>query len=83
MEEINQVPDPKLLLELFEVKMPFGKYQGTLLYKIPVHYLEWMSRAGFPKGRLGMLLETLYVIKTNGLDGILREIELKIFKKIN
>lgn len=65
------VPDSKLLLQLVEMKMPFGKYQGYLLCDLPVAYLEWFNRKGFPKGKLGMLLITLYEIKLNGLESLL------------
>ncbi|MEO8769304.1 MAG: DUF3820 family protein [Ferruginibacter sp.] len=70
MEDITQ-PDPQLLLQLVRMEMPFGKYKGRLLYKLPVSYLEWFSQKGFPQGKLGMLLETLYEIKLNGLEHIL------------
>lgn len=66
-----QGPDPQLLLSLVEVKMPFGKYQGTALHKLPVSYLEWFARKGFPKGKLGTQLQTLYEIKINGLEFLL------------
>lgn len=49
--------------------MPFGKYEGTVLSDLPVSYLEWFKRkGGFPKGKLGVLLETVYEIKLNGLE---------------
>ena len=67
----NHQPDPQLLLELVRMRMPFGKHKGMILSNLPVHYLEWFSREGFPPGKLGMLLETLLVIKSNGLDSIL------------
>ena len=67
-----QGPDPNLLLSLVQVKMPFGKYKGTVLYKLPVSYLEWFARkSGFPKGKLGIQLQTLYEIKLNGLEYLL------------
>jgi uncharacterized protein (DUF3820 family) len=67
--------DPTILLDLVSTEMPYGKYQGTRLYKLPVSYLEWFNRnGGFPKGKLGMLLETLYVVKLNGLDYLLQPI---------
>ena len=63
--------DPNLLLELVTMRMPFGKYEGRVLCNLPVSYLEWFQRKGFPKGKLGGLLETMHVIKTNGLDELL------------
>jgi len=70
MEELTG-PDPKILFQLVKTEMPFGKYKGTLLYKLPVSYLEWFSQKGFPKNKMGILLETLYEIKLNGLEHIL------------
>ena len=63
--------DPQLLLQLVRMKMPFGKYKGTTLCNLPVSYLEWFQRKGFPEGKLGMLLQTMYEIKLNGLDHLL------------
>lgn len=73
-----QGPDPKLLLKLVQMKMPFGKYKDYLICNLPVSYLEWFKSKGFPNGELGMLLETMYEIKINGLDDLLRP--LKGFK---
>lgn len=64
-------PDPNLLLQLTTMSMPFGKYKGTILYKLPVSYLEWFQRKGFPEGKLGILLQTMYEIKLNGLEFLL------------
>lgn len=64
-------PDAKIMIELVTIKMPFGKYNGTLLCDLPVAYLEWFSRKGFPAGRLGMLLQTMFEIKINGLEYLL------------
>jgi uncharacterized protein (DUF3820 family) len=63
--------NPELLLKLVQMKMPFGKYKGTLLCDLPVSYLEWFQRKGFPEGKLGMLLQTMLEIKMNGLDYLL------------
>ena len=51
--------------------MPFGKYKETYLSDLPVSYLEWFHSKGFPPGKLGMLLATVYEIKINGLTAIL------------
>lgn len=72
--EPNQ-PDPNLLIHLVTIKMPFGKFQDRLLCDLPVSYLEWFQRKGFPKGKLGILLETIYEIKINGLEGLLEPLK--------
>ena len=73
-KEPNQ-PDPNLIIQLATMKMPFGKFKDRLLCDLPVSYLEWFQRKGFPKGRLGVLLETLYEIKINGLEGLLKPLK--------
>lgn len=55
--------------------MPFGKYKGTIICDLPVYYLEWFHREGFPTGKLGMLLATIYEIKTNGLEDLLKPLK--------
>lgn len=68
-------PNARLLTELFEVKMPFGKYSGTLIGELPEHYILWFSRNGFPPGKIGLLLQTMYEIKLNGLGYLLEPIK--------
>ena len=65
------MPNPEVLLDLVKLKMPFGKYEGTILANLPVSYLEWFQRKGFPAGKLGMQLATVYEIKLNGLEYLL------------
>lgn len=67
--------DPNLLLELVRMPMPFGKFKGTVLCNLPVSYLEWFQRKGFPAGKLGVLLQTLYEIKMNGLEYLLEPLK--------
>ena len=64
-------PDPNLLIQITQIKMPFGKYKGNLLCNLPVSYLEWFEQKGFPEGKLGILLQTIYEIKLNGLEYLL------------
>ena len=66
--------DPDFLIKMVQTKMPFGKYEGYYITNLPVHYLEWFSRKGFPNGQLGQYLSTMFEIKTNGLDNILKPI---------
>ncbi|MCT1532294.1 DUF3820 family protein [Sphingobacterium daejeonense] len=63
--------DPNLLVELANTKMPFGKYQGYLMVHLPEAYLAWFKQKGFPPGKMGVMLETLYEIKLNGLTYLL------------
>jgi uncharacterized protein (DUF3820 family) len=55
--------------------MPYGKYKGTLLCNMPEYYLVWFKQQGFPKGKLGQQLETLYDIKLNGLEYLLEPLK--------
>jgi hypothetical protein len=59
------------LIKLTQMRMPFGKYKDRVLCDLPVSYLEWFARKGFPQGKLGALLQVLHTIKTNGLEEIL------------
>ncbi len=77
MNNKQPAPDGELLLQLVNMKMPFGKYKGTLLCNLPVSYLEWFARKGFPNGKLGILLTTLYEIKINGLEYLLTPLKHK------
>ena len=61
----------EILKEIITTPMPYGKYKGTIIADLPVYYLEWFSTQGFPKGKLGMLLSTVFEIKTNGLQEII------------
>lgn len=64
-----------LLLSLVTTKMPYGKYKNRLLCDIPEYYLVWFKQQGFPKGKLGQQLETLYDIKLNGLEYLLEPLK--------
>ena len=68
--------DSHFLVQLVSMKMPFGKYKGTLMQNLPIAYLEWFAREGFPQGKLGMLLATVYEIKINGLSSILHLVKV-------
>jgi uncharacterized protein (DUF3820 family) len=70
------LPDPNLLMDLVTMKMSFGKYKGILLCDLPVNYLEWFFNKGFPEGKIGMLLATIYEIKINGLSDLLTPLKL-------
>jgi len=71
--------NPTILLAAVKMRMPFGKYKNVLIADLPVFYLEYFVRkGGFPKGKLGMLLSTVYEIKLNGLDEILHQLKKEL-----
>jgi len=74
MQEAFQ-PNSEVLLEMIRMRMPFGKYKDVLLCDLPVSYLEWFQREGFPKGKLGMMLQTMYEIRLNGLMPLLEPLK--------
>lgn len=59
-------------MALMAAKMPFGKYRGLRLVDLPEPYLVWFSQKGFPEGKLGELLHTVYEIKRNGLENLFK-----------
>jgi len=65
----------EVLLDLASVKMPFGRFKGRVLCDLPEPYLVWFKQNGFPKGKLGQLLEALYEIKLNGLEYLLKPVK--------
>lgn len=73
-----QGPDPKILQKMVTTEMPFGKFKGTLICDLPVFYLEWFQRKGWPTGSLGIQMETVYEIKLNGLEPLIAKL-----KKLN
>jgi uncharacterized protein (DUF3820 family) len=63
--------NPELLLDLVKMQMPYGKYKGYLICNIPESYLLWYKDKGFPKGKLGDLMATMFEIRVNGLEYLL------------
>lgn len=56
------------------MKMPFGVHKGKIIADLPINYLEWFCKKGFPEGKLGMIMATVFEIKMNGLTEILSKI---------
>lgn len=67
------------LKKLAFMRMPYGKYKGRLLVDIPEPYYTWYRQKGFPEGTLGKYLASMYEIKVNGLEYLIR----KIIKEYN
>lgn len=66
--ETSATFDHTKLLELAATRMPFGKYAGRLLIDLPEGYVVWFAQEGFPQGKLGDMLRTVYEVKVNGLE---------------
>ena len=75
---IEPMPDGELLVSLLTAKMPFGKYKDRRLRDLPVPYLEWFARKGFPSGKLGKQLEFMMEIQLNGLGEVLSVLETNL-----
>lgn len=69
--------NPQLLKDLVTMQMPFGKYKGRLICDLPESYLVWFHKEGWPPGKLGQLIATLYEIKLNGLEYLLQPLKNK------
>lgn len=61
----------KELVDLANAKMPYGKYEGYYLVKLPEAYLVWYRQKGFPTGKLGQRMEQILEIKINGLEKLI------------
>ena len=66
-----------LLAEIAAMHMPYGMYgpgnyppDGCPLRDLPSEYLDWFWQRGWPKGKLGQLMEQTFLIKNSGLDSL-------------
>ncbi|TVR18405.1 MAG: hypothetical protein EA391_02375 [Balneolaceae bacterium] len=66
--------DPTFLIRLVNARMPYGRFKGRFITELPVFYLEWIHRKGYPSGNLGQYLSTMHEVKINGLEHILKPI---------
>ena len=73
--------DHQKLLELAAARMPFGKHAGVLLVDLPEPYVVWFAGQGFPEGKLGEMLQTVYDIKVNGLEYLFDPLRPKYTKE--
>jgi uncharacterized protein (DUF3820 family) len=51
--------------------MPFGKYSGKPLIRLPEEYLLWFQNKGFPPGKLGELMALALLIRSEGLESLI------------
>lgn len=55
------------LLIIINKPMPFGKHSGQALLTLPLGYLCWLERQGWPSGEIGAELALIYELKHNGV----------------
>lgn len=72
---LDQEEQRKHLIELVTTRMPYGKYEGWFLCDLPEPYLSWYHSKGFPPGKMGALLSSIYEIKLNGLEYLLKPLK--------
>lgn len=63
--------DKTQLVKIANFRMPFGKYAGRRLIRIPEEYLLWMEKEGWPSGELGELLSLTLQIRVEGLENLI------------
>jgi len=56
------------LEEIARTVMPFGRCAGQRLHELPAEYLQWFVAKGWPKGRLGVLMQMVFQMKADGSD---------------
>ena len=71
---LNQDQSKQFLLKLANTKMPYGKYEGKYMIDLPEYYVVWYRNKGFPKGQIGEMLATVYELKLNGLEALVRKL---------
>ncbi len=64
----------EIIMGLKTTRMPFGKYKGQVISRLPESYLVWFNQKGFPLGKLGTMLQTMYEIRLNGLEFLLKDV---------
>lgn len=84
-KEAEPTPEDRLLKlasyfeDLKRYRMPFGRYgpdnfppAGKPIFELPHEYLIWFKEkgGGFPKGRLGELMEFVYEVKSASAEEI-------------
>ena len=67
--------EKKHLIQLANMKMPFGKYAGRVLIDLPEEYSLWFDKKGFPEGELGELLKLCLALKIEGLDSVVKPLK--------
>ncbi len=77
---LEQDQSKQFLIKLAQTKMPYGKYKGKYMIDLPEFYVVWYRNKGFPKGQIGEMLATVYELKLNGLEDLVRNIQRQLRK---
>ncbi len=67
--------EPKDLEAVANRRMPFGKYRGRRISRLPEAYLIWFEDHGFPSGDLGQLMRLALMLQLEGLSNLLYPLE--------
>jgi len=70
--------EKQFLIKLATTKMPYGKYEGRFMIDLPEYYVVWYRNKGFPKGQIGEMLTTVYELKINGLEYLVKNIQKQV-----
>ena len=63
-----ELPTGSDLEEALLAEMPFGRFEGERLMDLPFAYLCWFEREGWPRGKLGAQMATVWELQHNDLD---------------
>ena len=64
------------IVKLARMKMPFGKFAGSVLIDLPEEYLLWFqNKSQWPEGELGQLLQLCLALKIEGLDSVVKPLK--------
>ncbi|MFT5216483.1 MAG: hypothetical protein ACI83H_001606 [Glaciecola sp.] len=74
---LDQDQSKRFLLKLANTRMPYGKFEGRYMIDLPEYYVVWYRNKGFPKGQIGEMLATVYELKLNGLEELVRKLRKK------
>ena len=67
--------EPKDLEAVANRRMPFGKFKGRRLSRLPEAYLIWFEEHGFPSGDLVPLMRLALMLHLEGLSGLTDPLE--------
>ena len=75
--DFDEAAFARVLGDIARASMPFGKFgpkdfppRGVPIYDLPYEYLAYFARKGFPAGRLGELMEFVFLAKQDGADAV-------------